>query len=128
MLGCCSCPLKLAQFLSKQQFLNLSHHTPFEKPMKITPLPRCGGGGMYHTDVKRLKRPLEAHYKRLMTQFETNQSKNQGIVFFLVKDMFVYEQKQRSSSQKKPPRLNSCQHSAFLVSSTPPNFLHFRFC
>lgn len=58
---------------------------------------------MYHTDVKRLKRPLEAHHKRLMTEFETNQSKNQGIVFFLVKDMFVYEQKQRRRSQKKPP-------------------------
>lgn len=125
MLGYCCRPLKLTQSLSKQQFLNLSQHTPFENPNENHSSFPEKKKKMCHTDVKRLRRPLEPHHTRLMVEFEANQSKNQGVVFFLVKDMFIYEQKQREKS-KKPPRLNSYQHSTILVSS-PPTFYIFAF-
>ena len=125
MLGCCCRLLKCMQSLSKQQFLNLPHHTPFENPIKIIALSQ-GKKYTYHRDVKRLKKPLEPHHIRLMVEFEANQLKNQEVVFFLVKNMLMYEQKQRQKSNE-PPQLKSYPHSTSLISSIPPTFLHFFF-
>lgn len=69
---------------------------------------------------KRLKRPLETHHITLMVEPEANQSKNQGVIFFLVKEMFQHAHtKNREKCWRNHHGPNSEQHSAILVSSIP---------
>lgn len=131
------CPLlKFMQSLSKQQFPSLLHHTPFENPMKITvPFQKKTTVLQRYTNTnfiwhfKRLKRPLETHHKTLMAEPEANQSKNQGVIFFLVKEMFKHAHKKTERNVEETTMDPTVSNILpLLFHSFPPNFKHFCFC